>query len=233
MRSYNILAAFLAMTAIVGCGRKAPPTLEEQLELQNSTDAAGDLRQRAISYLKRELGDRETFDLQLMQSFSTHPLMGSGEYAIFQFNRSTEPSKRYHVVVGTEGGTNYYPDLGLSLDELWKVHIGTDFYLVMQVKTLDTIDNADRYVNEAKGIIEKTFGGSLQSSPTVVTCFKYKDEVHAAGKCTSGSTVYSFVVGDVPHFAINKDLAADVVWRLNMGRIVCEEAAQEAVVPAK
>lgn len=54
MRRHRLMVACLTLASIGGCGRNALPPLKEQLELRKSTDVGGDLRQRAIAYLKAE-----------------------------------------------------------------------------------------------------------------------------------------------------------------------------------
>ena len=86
----------------------------------------------AQAWLSEQLGDAARQSLEHPTIFQHSPLEGEGAVAVFPFQlqRGSPGDGRHFVVVGrTE--PNYYPAYDLTDDEMYSVHLGTRFMLVI------------------------------------------------------------------------------------------------------
>jgi hypothetical protein len=61
---------------------------------------------------------------------------------------------------------------------------------------------------------------TLVSLPKIEKVYRFQDQLHVVGHYTDENKVYSWIVGDIPHFVYKKELPAQVIWSLHMGRIL-------------
>jgi hypothetical protein len=50
--------------------------------------------------------------------------------------------------------------------------------------------------------------------------YRFEDQKHVVGHAIFDDKVYSWIVGDIPHFVYKKDLPPQITWALHMGRIL-------------
>src|SRR6185436_6624349 len=99
--------------------------------------ADSDHEQMARDYLIRELGLSAPTQLVPLGQFAESPLEGEGPVTIYSFEASIgggEP-QTYYVVTG-QTVPNYYPSYKLSTEDIYSLHIGTRFMLVLEVGML-------------------------------------------------------------------------------------------------
>lgn len=93
-----------------------------------------DYEAEALAFLQTQLGPHAPNRLEHALTVHEEPLEGEGPTSLFRFEAAPDGGapQRFWVAAGVTE-PNYYPDWGLSADEMYSVHIGTRFMLVMEV----------------------------------------------------------------------------------------------------
>src|SRR5262245_27055819 len=91
------------------------------------------LESRAISFLKEEFHSDLEYVLTQQAHFQQHPLRGGVDIALFSFDLDGD---KFFVFAG-DTIPMIYPAMDLTPDELWAVHIGTEYFIEQGV-TEDT-----------------------------------------------------------------------------------------------
>jgi hypothetical protein len=180
-----------------------------------------DLEEKAISLLKEEFDPDLEYDLTLEKTFDMHPLREPGLSAIFSFQPFQNKPDRYYVVTGNVLPM-VYPDWNLTQEELWAVHLGMEYFIQMDV-TEEKERNPSKllgYLKMVSTVFQEQLYITLVSLPKIEKVYRFKDQLHVVGHYTDEDKVYSWIVGDIPHFVYKKELPAQVIWSLHMGRIL-------------
>ena len=193
--------------------------------------ATVDLVIRAKEYLRLEFAPEEDFDLELVNEYFEHPLSGPGENAVFRFvsTLGSDKPETYFVLTGKPGITNYYPDWGLSLRDLLAVHVATQFYLGMGVKSLHPPATDARHIEQVRALTSEKLGRLPDQDPVVKELFRIPatqndpEEIHAAGTCVVDGDLHSFVVGDVPSRLFDCHYPAHLAWRIHFGNLIADD----------
>jgi hypothetical protein len=189
------------------------------------------LYQRAVEYLRLEFAPEREFSLTLVKETEKHPLHGPGVNEVYTFNsaQGVNTSMAYYLVAARPGAVNYYPLWGLSPDDIWAVHVASEFYLSMGVEPLPATTQERRFRHEAEDLVRRQWGSPNSASPVLEQVFRlkpvqgYAGEYHAVGKLTHGKERWAFVVGDVAHALYPLDIPSHAVWRLHLGRQILAE----------
>ena len=180
-----------------------------------------ELEEHAIAVLKEDFDPDLEYHLQLEKTFDTHPFHEGALTGLFSFVPDPAQGEKFFVFAGG-AVPMIYPDYGLTADELWAVHIGMEYFIKMEI-TEDTERNFPRllaYVKMVSTVFQEQLYITLTSTPKVEKIYVLKDQKHVVGKATFNEKVYSWIVGDIPHFVYKKDLPPQVIWALHVGRIL-------------
>src|SRR5262245_65875529 len=90
-------------------------------------------KQDVIEFLKQEFNPELDYDLHLETTFSNHPLKGAQPTELYSFEVQNETRELFFVFAGG-AHPMVYPDYGLTVDELWAVHLGLLYFIEQGVK---------------------------------------------------------------------------------------------------
>lgn len=180
-----------------------------------------ELKQEAVNFLKEEFHPDLDYTLELKATFDIHPLKGEGTTALFSFHPNSDPPETFFLFIGNSVPM-IYPDLQLSLDEMWAVHLGMEYFIEKGV-----MEDTDRkspvflsYLKMVSTVFQEQLYISKPDSIKIEKVYTFQDQRHIVGHATFEGKVYSWIVGDIPHFVYKKDLPPQFVWALHMGRIL-------------
>jgi hypothetical protein len=181
-----------------------------------------ELKDQAIDFLKEEFDADLDYDLELEATFKNHPIKTSAVTALFSFElNDRNPIERFFVFVG-DSMPMIYPQLDLTLDEMWAVHLGMEFFIEKGV-TEDTDRKSPVFLSYLK-MVATVFQEQLYilkpDSIKIEKIYRFEDQKHVVGHAIFDDKVYSWIVGDIPHFVYKKDLPPQITWALHMGRIL-------------
>lgn len=178
------------------------------------------LKQKAVEQLKEEFDPDLRYELTLVQTFGNHPLKDPGVAALFSFRPSPDQPDQFFIFQGN-ALPMIYPDLNLTPDELWAVNIGSEYFIKMGV-TEDASKSSKflAYVKMVATVFQEQLYITLTGPPKIEKVYVLADQRHIVGRATFDDKVYSWIVGDIPHFVYKKDLPPQITWSLHMGRIL-------------
>ena len=90
-------------------------------------------KQEAIEFLKQEFHPDLNYDLHLETTFNNHPIKGAQPTELYSFEVQSETHEKFFVFAGNVHPM-VYPDYGLTVDELWPVHLGLEYFIEQGVK---------------------------------------------------------------------------------------------------
>lgn len=180
-----------------------------------------ELKQKAIQHLKDEFDPDLEYDLHLEKTFESHPFRDPGLSAIFSFTPFVDKPDRFFVITGNVLPM-IYPDWPLSIDELWAAHLGMEYFIQMNVAEEKDRNPAKLlgYLKMVSTVFQEQLYITLTSPPKIEKVYRFKDQLHVVGHYNFDGKIYSWIVGDIPHFIYKKELPAQVIWSLHMGRIL-------------
>jgi hypothetical protein len=180
-----------------------------------------ELEQKAILLLKEEFDPDLEYDLKLEKTFETHPFREPGLSAIFSFQPFPDKTDQFFAVTGNVLPM-VYPNWDLSMENLWAAHLGMEYFIQMNV-TEDKDRNPGKllgYLKMVSTVFQEQLYITLTSPPKIEKIYRFKDQLHVVGYYNYEGKVYSWIVGDIPHFVYKKELPPQVIWSLHMGRIL-------------
>lgn len=179
------------------------------------------LEKQAQDVLKEEFPEAGQTPLHLERVFATHPLREPYLTALFSFQPFLpEKEDRFFVFVGNVMPM-IYPQMDLSVEDLWAVHIGTEFFLNNEVKEEPKrTPKVLAYLKMVATVFQEQLYITLNTTPKIEKIYLIKDQTHVVGKVEWDGKTYCWIVGDIPHFVYKKDLPPQIVWALHMGRIL-------------
>jgi len=175
------------------------------------------LKQQAIEQLKEEFNPDLNYELTLVQTFDNHPLKDAGLAALFSF---APESDQFFIFQGN-ALPMIYPDWNLTPEELWAVNIGSEYFIKMGVaEDKPELSKLLAYVKMVATVFQEQLYITLNGPPKVEKVYTLDNQRHVVGRTTFDGKVYSWIVGDIPHFVYKKDLPPQVTWSLHMGRLL-------------
>lgn len=179
------------------------------------------LKKQALDVLKEDFHQDLHCELHLERVFPNHPFHEPYLTALFSFQPFL-PDKpdRYFVFVGNVMPM-IYPDMDLTTDDLWAVHIGTEYFITNEVQEEPKRSaKVLAYLKMVGTVFQEQLYITLNTTPKIEKIYLVKDQIHVVGKVEWEGKVYSWIVGDIPHFVYKKDLSPQITWALHMGRIL-------------
>ncbi len=185
------------------------PDRVQQLELQ------------ALELLQAELDPEARGPVKLEKLFEQHPFNEPPEAALFSWPSG---ERRYFLFVGNVMPM-IYPDMELSPDELWAVHIGNEYFITLGVEE-DAERDPKRLFAYLK-MISDVFQQQLQMKlsgcpPRIEKVYRLEDRRQVVGYCVQDNVTYSWIVGDVPPFVYKRQLPPQIIWALHMGKLLLQ-----------
>jgi hypothetical protein len=184
--------------------------------------------QLAREYLDRELGADAPTQLTPLGPFDESPLEGEGAVTLFSFEASIggAETKTYNVVAGRTVA-NYYPSYNLAHEDIYSLHVGTRFMLVLEVGLLPV----EQLPPSVEADISRAIAGVAPGEPVtdfeLVAAFAVEDQKHAVGRCRIGREAVYVLGGDLPLGIYRQiHLPPQVVYRLHLGNVIRMERPQ-------
>jgi hypothetical protein len=178
-------------------------------------------KQDAIQFLKQEFHPELDYDLHLESTFTNHPLKGAQPTELYSFEVKNETPELFFVFAGGSHPM-VYPDYGLTVDELWAVHLGLEYFIEQGVQ-----EDTDRkpqllltYLKMVSTVFQEQLYISKPDAIKIEKVYKLGEQRHIIGHAKFNSVKYSWIVGDITHFVYKKDLPPQITWALHMGRIL-------------
>ncbi len=178
-------------------------------------------KQQAVEFLKQEFHPDLDYDLHLETTFNNHPMKGEQSTELYSFEIENETHEKFFVFAG---GVHpmVYPDYGLTVDELWAVHLGLEYFIEQGVSE-DTERKPQLLLTYLK-MVSTVFQDQLYiSKPDAIKIekvYQLGEQRHIVGRAEFNSQKYSWIVGDITHFVYKKELPPQITWALHMGRIL-------------
>ena len=181
----------------------------------------------ALDYLRTELKDAVPGELQFVGTFDGSLLEGDGALHIFQFTAAVggNPAESYFVVVG-DTEPNYYPAYDLTGDDMYSVHLGTRFMLVVGVGQLPTNELPDTLEQDVVADLARIAPAEPITHFEIAAAFHVENQKHAVCKLNIASERVYIITGDLPLGICRRiDLPPHVVYRLHLGSVIRSEAS--------
>ncbi|HSP05659.1 MAG TPA: hypothetical protein VLR94_00705 [Acidobacteriota bacterium] len=176
------------------------------------------LENRVQAFLREEFRPDRQYSLRLEVEFNHHPIRGPIHAALYSFDVEGD----HYYVFGGDTVPMIYPQMDLTIDELWPVQLGTEYFLEQDV-TEDTDRKSPIFLTYLK-MVSTVFQEQLYiSKPDAIKIqkvYKLHDQKHIVGQAQFQDKTYSWIVGDITHFVYKKDLPPQITWALHMGRIL-------------
>lgn len=184
--------------------------------------------QMARDYLAREFGADPPAALHPVASYDEHPLETEGAVTVFSFTaaRGGNPPEAYYVVAG-ETEPNYYPQWGLAPDDLYSVHLGTRFMLVLEVTQL-LPEELPPMEAEIAQLLDSVAPGEPIDDFRPVAGFSLEGQRHVVCRLRLGGEELYVLGGDLPLGIYRRvDLPPHVIYRLHLGKVIRMEEGEE------
>ena len=179
-----------------------------------------------------ELGDDAPTELTVLERFDENPLEAEGAVTVFSFDASIggAASQSYLVVAG-ETIPNYYPAYDLSPEEVYSLHLGTRFMLVLEVGLLPLEELPEVMRVEMGEDLGRVVPGEPVTELEIATAFAVEDQKHAVARCRIASELVYVLGGDLPLGIYRKiHLPPQVVYRLHLGNVIRLEGSPDETV---
>jgi hypothetical protein len=182
----------------------------------------------ARAYLADILGDDAPESLEHDATYLGQPLENEGDMSVFSFNASVggDDEASYFVVAG-QTEPNYYPSWGLSPEQMYDLHLGTRFMLVMEVSAVPAESLPDDLADQVRAFIGTVAPGYDPTEIRAMAAFNVAGEIFAV--CSARideEEVYVFCLASPPGIYRDVHLPPQVVFRLHMGQLIRRESSQ-------
>jgi hypothetical protein len=197
---------------------------------ESANQLANEHRAEALRFLRQQLAGDAPQAIEHLASFPGQPLEGEGEMSVFAFCASVGGSEacRYHVVSGATT-PNYYPAWGLDVDQVYELHLGTRFMLVMQVRTIGIDDLPADWPAKTTAFIGTIAPREPVTEMSVAAAFRVGDELHLVSRLRiAEEEVYVLGLDCPPGVYREIELPPHVIFRKHIGRLIRLEADAEA-----
>jgi len=178
--------------------------------------------QLALDYLSTELGDDAPETLVEVGQFDENVLENEGPVTIFTFSVSLggNPEGLFFVVAG-QTGPNYYPACDFCADQMYSLHLGTRFMLVMEIQRLDLEKLAPSLESEISEALGRIAPREVISEFRPVAAFTLEGQKHAVCRLRIANEEVYVLGGDLPLGVYREiGLPPHVVYRLHLGQII-------------
>lgn len=199
-------------------------------------DESAEHRRGAEAFLAAQLGADAPRELRLLARFDGGELEGEGAVSIYGFTlaRGGQIEECFAVAGETESG--YYPAWGLSPEQMYSVHLGTRFMLVMEVAQVPPGNlpaDAERQILDT---VASAAPGETLSEFSPAAAFTVDGRTHAVCRLrVAGEAVYAIGLDAPPGIYRLAHLPPHAVYRLHLGNLIRAEPAvpEDDPMPAR
>ncbi len=178
--------------------------------------------QMARDYLAVELGEEAPRQITAVATYEEEPLENEGAVTIFSFDAAIGggAEEAYYVVAGRTVA-NYYPQWGLDADQIYSVHLGTRFMLVVEVTQLPLLELPATLESDVRGELATVTPSEPISNFRAVAAFTAEQQKHAVCRATIADEEVYVLAADLP-LGIYREihLPPHVVYRWHVGTII-------------
>ncbi len=189
-----------------------------------------DHKSAALAYLAETLKAAAPADVSLEATFTGEPLEREGAMSVFSFEASLgggEP-ERYWVVAG-QTEANYYPHWGLTSEQVYDLHLGTRFMLVVGVSAIPIEGLGNDAAESVTSFIRSANPGEPVGDVEPAAVFAVEDGTFAVFRARiRDEEVYVLGVDCPPAIYPEAELPPHVILRRHLGVLIREEARREA-----
>lgn len=195
--------------------------------------------QMALDYLNAVLREDAPASLTPVAAFDESPLEGEGKVTVFAFNARIggNEDEPYYVVAG-QTVANYYPQWGLDADQIYSLHLGTRFMLVVEVQQLPTTELPADLEQQVREAVAGVIPGASVADFQPAAAFHAEAQKHAVCRARiDGEDVY-IMAADLPIGLYREThLPPHVVYRWHLGSVIrmerpCEGEEEESTSPS-
>ncbi len=183
----------------------------------------------ALAFLRDQLGPCAPSRLEHALTVHEEPLEGEGPTSLFRFDAAPDGGspQRFWAAAGVTE-PNYYPDWGLSADEMYSVHVGTRFMLVMEVAQALAEQVPDAAFEWFTEFLRRVAPAARVSNERVLAAFVVEDQMHVVAEAyLDGESVIAVGYEAPPGIYRDAQLPPHVIFRRHMGIVVRREADAE------
>lgn len=181
--------------------------------------------QLARAYLTEQLGEDAPEALTEVACFTDSPLEGEGAMTIYAFSAGIggNPTESFFVVAGVTA-PNYYPAWDLSPDEIFSLHLGTRFMLVLEVQQLPLAEVPPSATQDIRTVLNGVITDRTIGELEPVVAFRAAGYTHLVCRCHIGDQDTYVLGGNLPLGIYPRlELPAHVIYRLHLGNVIRRE----------
>jgi hypothetical protein len=192
--------------------------------------------QFAHDYLADQLGPRAPATIQFESEFDEAPLEGEGPACLFSFdlavgNQSDKPgcaaSDARHYVVAGATQPNFFPSYGLSPDEGYSFHVGTQFMLGMGIHKVDDSHEPPGAREAMRAFVASYARGVAINAEQLAGLFRCEEAIFAVYRLQLDEQhVYCLGADCPPGFYTLTENPPQMVLRLHLGNMIRAEAQE-------
>lgn len=193
-------------------------------------------RTAALAYLRQNLRERTPTALGPHHVFEESPLEGEGPVVLFEFSlaASSSESERFFVAAG-QTEPNYYAALDLTPEDMYALHLGTRFMLVLGI---GLAPNADRAGIDLEKVVRELVWSIRPGEPVSevewAAAFDVEGQLHGVARCRIGQQpAYAFIGNAPPGFSTQVDIAPQIAYRIHLGRALRAEMGGHSDEPGE
>ncbi len=182
----------------------------------------------AMVHLLEHFREDAPASLRHVASFAGEPLEGEGEMSVFAFSasRGGEPEAEYYVVAG-ETAANHYPSWGLTPEQVYDLHLGTRFMLVMEVSSVPMEQLAPELVDCVRAFVRSVAPQAAVTNVQPAAAFRVADETFVVCRARiGGEEAYVMTMDAPPGIYRDVHLPPHVVFRRHLGQLIRLEMDQ-------
>jgi hypothetical protein len=176
----------------------------------------------ALDFLKIELRQEAPRSITPLATFDEHPLDNEGCMTVFGFKARVGggPEEAYCIVAG-QTVTNYYPQWDLDAEDIYCLHLGTRFMLVVEVQQIPIEELPATLEQEVREQMETVAPGEVLTDFQPVAAFAAETQKHAVCRAKIADEDVYVLAADLPlGICRETHLPPHVVYRRHIGRIV-------------
>jgi hypothetical protein len=178
--------------------------------------------QMARDYLAEQFGADAPHELTTVASFAEKALESEGAITIFAFRaaRGDNTLQDFYVVAG-ETEPNYYPAMDLPPDDIYSLHLGTRFMLVLEIQQLAVSELAPSFQEDLLQTLARVAPGEPVQDFRTLAAFGMDGQKHAVCRLRLGPEEIYVLGGDLPLGIYRRvDLPPHVIYRLHLGKVI-------------
>ncbi|HOA74514.1 MAG TPA: hypothetical protein PL151_21735 [Phycisphaerae bacterium] len=178
--------------------------------------------QMARDYLYAVLRENAPATITPVAAFDESPLAGEGKVTVFSFEASLggDPPEPYYVVAG-QTVTNYYPQWGLDAEQIYSVHLGTRFMLVVEVRQVPLSELPPTLTTDLAEALAGVLPGEPVTDIEPVCAFAAETQKHAVCRAKIADEDVYVMGADLP-LGIYREtqLPPHVVYQWHLGNVI-------------